>query len=47
MDTPMQAVLRRSTFPDKQSYIDAHERSQLASPADVAARIVSDHITDE
>jgi benzil reductase ((S)-benzoin forming) len=45
MDTGMQAVLRESSFPDKQSYIDAHERGELASPADVAARIVSEHVT--
>jgi benzil reductase ((S)-benzoin forming) len=44
MDTAMQGVLRGSSFPDKQSYIDAHERGELASPADVAARIVSEHI---
>jgi benzil reductase ((S)-benzoin forming) len=44
MDTAMQGVLRRSTFPDKQSYIDAHERGELAAPADAAARIVSEHI---
>ncbi len=44
MDTAMQGVLRESSFPDKQSYIDAHERGELASPADVAARIVSEHI---
>jgi benzil reductase ((S)-benzoin forming) len=44
MDTAMQGVLRESNFPDKQSYIDAHERGELASPADVAARIVSEHI---
>jgi benzil reductase ((S)-benzoin forming) len=45
MDTGMQAVLRGSEFPDKQSYVDAHEHGQLASPADVAARIVSEHVT--
>jgi benzil reductase ((S)-benzoin forming) len=44
MDTAMQGVLRESSFPDKQSYIDAHERGELTSPADVAARIVSEHI---
>ena len=47
MDTDMQAVLRDSSFPTKQSYIDAHERGELASPADVAARIVSEHLTDQ
>jgi len=47
MDTGMQAVLRGSSFPTKQSYIDAHERGELASPADVAARIVSEHLTDQ
>jgi NAD(P)-dependent dehydrogenase (short-subunit alcohol dehydrogenase family) len=45
MDTAMQGVLRRSSFPDKQSFIDSHERGELASPADVAARIVSEHVT--
>jgi NAD(P)-dependent dehydrogenase (short-subunit alcohol dehydrogenase family) len=44
MDTGMQGVLRRSSFPDKQSYIDAHEQGELAAPTDVAARIVSEHI---
>jgi benzil reductase ((S)-benzoin forming) len=38
-------VLRRSDFPSKQSYIDAHEQGMLASPDDVAARIISEHIT--
>jgi NAD(P)-dependent dehydrogenase (short-subunit alcohol dehydrogenase family) len=45
MDTAMQAVLRRSSFPDKGSFIDSHERGELASPAVVAARIVSEHVT--
>jgi benzil reductase ((S)-benzoin forming) len=44
MDTAMQGVLRKSSFPDKQSYIDAHDRGELAAPTDVAARIVSEHI---
>jgi hypothetical protein len=43
----MQGVLRRSEFPTKQSYVDAHERGQLAQPRDVAARIISEHVTDE
>jgi benzil reductase ((S)-benzoin forming) len=47
MDTAMQGVLRESSFPDKQSFIDAHERGELASPADVAARIVSEHVTQQ
>jgi len=47
MDTAMQGVLRESSFPDKQSYIDAYEHGQLASPADVAARIISEHVTDK
>jgi benzil reductase ((S)-benzoin forming) len=45
MDTEMQAVLRRSEFPTKQSYVDAHENRQLATPRDVAARIISEHVT--
>jgi benzil reductase ((S)-benzoin forming) len=45
MDTAMQAVLREASFPDKRSFIDAHERGELAAPADVAARIVSEHVT--
>ncbi|GAA0900528.1 SDR family NAD(P)-dependent oxidoreductase [Virgisporangium aurantiacum] len=47
MDTGMQGVLRRSEFPTKQSYVDAHERGQLARARDVAARIISEHVTDE
>jgi NAD(P)-dependent dehydrogenase (short-subunit alcohol dehydrogenase family) len=47
MDTAMQGVLRESSFPSRQSYIDAHEQGQLADPADVAARIISEHITGE
>lgn len=45
MDTAMQGVLRRSEFPTRQSYVDAHEHGQLASPRDVAARIISEHVT--
>jgi NAD(P)-dependent dehydrogenase (short-subunit alcohol dehydrogenase family) len=47
MDTGMQAVLRESRFPDKQSYVRAHERGELAAPEDVAGRIISEHITGE
>jgi benzil reductase ((S)-benzoin forming) len=45
MDTAMQDALRRSEFPSRQSYVDAHEHRQLAQPADVAARIISEHVT--
>jgi NAD(P)-dependent dehydrogenase (short-subunit alcohol dehydrogenase family) len=45
MDTDMQGVLRRSDFPTRQSYVDAHEHRQLAQPHEVAARIISEHVT--
>lgn len=45
MDTDMQGVLRRSEFPTRQSYVDAHERGALAKPGEVAARIISEHVT--
>jgi NAD(P)-dependent dehydrogenase (short-subunit alcohol dehydrogenase family) len=47
MDTRMQAALRESSFPSRQSYVDAHEQGRLADPADVAARVISEHITGE
>jgi NAD(P)-dependent dehydrogenase (short-subunit alcohol dehydrogenase family) len=45
MDTAMQGVLRQSEFPTKQSYVDAYENHRLANPGDVAARIISEHVT--
>jgi NAD(P)-dependent dehydrogenase (short-subunit alcohol dehydrogenase family) len=45
MDTGMQGVLRGSEFPTKQSYVDAYEQGGLAAPADVARRIISEHVT--
>jgi NAD(P)-dependent dehydrogenase (short-subunit alcohol dehydrogenase family) len=45
MDTDMQGVLRRSDFPTKQPYVDAHERGTLGDPREVAARIMSEHVT--
>jgi benzil reductase ((S)-benzoin forming) len=45
MDTGMQDVLRESDFPSRQSYVDAYESGDLADPDDVAARIISEHIT--
>ena len=47
MDTAMQGVLRQSEFPTKQSYVDAYENHRLANPGDVAARIISEHVTDK
>jgi benzil reductase ((S)-benzoin forming) len=45
MDTGMQSVLRSSEFPTKRSYVEAYERGDLAAPADVARRIISEHVT--
>ena len=45
MDTDMQGVLRRSEFPTKQSYVDAYRDGTLGKPHDVAARIISEHVT--
>lgn len=45
MDTDMQGVLRRSEFPTRRSYVDAHERGTLGKPHEVAARIISEHVT--
>lgn len=50
MDTDMQAAIRGSTsgyFPDRERYLGLYERGQLPSPAEVAARIVAQHLTGE
>jgi len=44
MDTSMQATLRAVPFPDQPDYVDAHRRGALADPADVARRIVAEHL---
>jgi NAD(P)-dependent dehydrogenase (short-subunit alcohol dehydrogenase family) len=44
MDTGMQATLRGSTFPSRADFVAAHERGELPDPADVARRIVAEHL---
>ncbi|GAA4211371.1 SDR family NAD(P)-dependent oxidoreductase [Actinocatenispora rupis] len=47
MDTDMQALLRGSTdvyFPDRERYAGLAARGELPSPAEVAARIVAEHL---
>ena len=50
MDTGMQADIRRvagtrAFFPDKQRWLDAAENGKLADPAEVANRIVKEHLS--
>lgn len=47
MDTDMQATLRDARFPTRERYVDLHKRGELPSPADVARRIVAEHLTRE
>ena len=47
MDTAMQATLRESSFPKVDRFIRAYEQGELADPADVAARILAEHLADE
>ncbi|NJC73383.1 SDR family NAD(P)-dependent oxidoreductase [Planosporangium thailandense] len=44
MDTGMQAALRASEFPDRDRYVELHERGELPDPADVARRIIEQHL---
>lgn len=46
MDTPMQDTIRAADFPDRQRYAEEHARGELANPADVARKIISEHLTD-
>jgi len=45
MDTDMQALIRDSDFAGVQRYRGLAERGELPSPADVARRIVAEHLT--
>jgi NAD(P)-dependent dehydrogenase (short-subunit alcohol dehydrogenase family) len=45
MDTGMQETLRGSRFPDRQRYVDLHERGGLPPPAEVARKIVDEYLT--
>ena len=50
MDTDMQGALRRyaegpAFFPDGDRFVALHERGDLAPPADVARRIIAEHLT--
>jgi benzil reductase ((S)-benzoin forming) len=44
MDTGMQAALRGAEFPDRDQFVALHERGQLPDPADVARRIIDEHV---
>jgi benzil reductase ((S)-benzoin forming) len=44
MDTEMQAVVRESDFPERERYAGLHERGELPDPAEVAHRIIAEHI---
>ncbi|HET8680688.1 MAG TPA: SDR family NAD(P)-dependent oxidoreductase [Micromonosporaceae bacterium] len=46
MDTPMQGAIRAASFPDRGRYAALHARGELADPADVARKIISEHLTD-
>jgi NAD(P)-dependent dehydrogenase (short-subunit alcohol dehydrogenase family) len=47
MDTGMQADIRAAAgfFPRRQAWLDAHTEGRLADPAEVAERIVREHLT--
>ncbi|GAA0801766.1 SDR family NAD(P)-dependent oxidoreductase [Spirilliplanes yamanashiensis] len=45
MDTGMQAEVRSSEFPARERYQRLHEAGELPDPAEVAARIVAEHLT--
>jgi NAD(P)-dependent dehydrogenase (short-subunit alcohol dehydrogenase family) len=44
MDTGMQEALRGSEFPDRDRYVGLHQRGELPDPADVARRIIGEHV---
>jgi benzil reductase ((S)-benzoin forming) len=44
MDTGMQAALRGAEFPDRDQFVALHERGELPDPADVARRIIDEHV---
>lgn len=44
MDTGMQAALRASDFPDRDRYVGLHDRGELPDPAEVARRIIEQHL---
>ncbi|HET8661719.1 MAG TPA: SDR family NAD(P)-dependent oxidoreductase [Micromonosporaceae bacterium] len=46
MDTPMQGAIRAATFPERGRYEGLHARGELADPADVARKIILDHLSD-
>jgi NAD(P)-dependent dehydrogenase (short-subunit alcohol dehydrogenase family) len=46
MDTAMQATIRRAdSFPERDRYVGLYERGELSDPADVARRIVAEHLS--
>jgi benzil reductase ((S)-benzoin forming) len=45
MDTGMQEQLRGADFPTRERYRRLHEAGELPTPAEVAARIVAEHLT--
>jgi benzil reductase ((S)-benzoin forming) len=47
MDTGMQASIRAAGatgFPEHERFVGLHEHGELADPAEVAARIVAQHL---
>lgn len=47
MDTPMQAAVRAAKadyFPARSRYVGLHERGELPSPADVAGKLIAEHL---
>jgi NAD(P)-dependent dehydrogenase (short-subunit alcohol dehydrogenase family) len=47
IDTGMQAVLRRSSFPEAAEFVEVYERGELPGPEEVAGRIVSEYLTGQ
>jgi NAD(P)-dependent dehydrogenase (short-subunit alcohol dehydrogenase family) len=44
MDTGMQTAIRGAEFPDRERFVGLHERGELPDPAEVARRIIEEHV---
>jgi benzil reductase ((S)-benzoin forming) len=47
MDTAMQERLRAADFPSRERYLRLHEADELPDPADVARRVIAEHLTGD
>ncbi|GAA1813711.1 SDR family NAD(P)-dependent oxidoreductase [Planosporangium flavigriseum] len=44
MDTGMQTAIRGADFPGRERFVGLHERGELPDPAEVAQRIIDEHV---